>query len=119
MSAAPDTLPDALDLAAAAAEAGVHYDTLRKHWRHWTDPEHAAFCGFPAPFKYPRPGRKGQVAWRRSAIAAWKEARERAFGEGRYLPPGAPHVSRQRAAAAMTPTVLRERAALARMMERV
>lgn len=111
--------PDSLDLAGAAAEAGVHYDTLKKHWRNWSDPAHPAFCGFPAPYRYPPPGQKrGRLAWRASVIAAWKEGRERAFGVGRHQPPAAPHVSRQRAAAAMTPTVLKQRAILARLMER-
>ncbi|ODT88133.1 hypothetical protein [Phenylobacterium sp. SCN 70-31] len=117
--AAAAAAADVLDLHAAAAEAGVHYDTLRKAWRHWCDPAHPAFCAFPAPFRYPPPGRRGRVVWRRSAVAAWKEGRERAFGLGAQAPdPAQAHVSRQRAAASLTPAVLKQRAALARMMER-
>lgn len=115
MSEAPDTL----DMAGAAREAGVCYRTFKGCWRSWSDPAHPAYRGFPAPFQYPPPGVKGKYMWRRSAVAAWKEGRERAFGLGRQEPPRAQaHVSRQRAVAARTPTVLRQRAALARMMER-
>jgi len=111
--------PDLLDAHAAAAEAGVHYDTFRKAWRAWSDPDHPAYCAFPGPFRYPPPGQRGTYAWRRSAVAEWKAQRERAFGVGRAQPPPAQaHVSRQRAAAALRPAVLRQRAALAALMER-
>lgn len=111
--------PDALDLQAAADELGMHYDTLRKGWRRWSDPAHADFCGFPQPFRYPAFGRRGAVVFRASAIHEWKLARERALGEGRITPP----TYRNAAAAAdlaarRTPAVLKQRAALARMMER-
>jgi hypothetical protein len=107
-----------LDLHAAAEAAGLHYDTLRKCWRGWSDPAHPAYCAFPAPFRYPPPGQRGRIAWRAAAIADWKAARERAFGHARHLPdPAQGHVSRQRAGAAMSPHVLKQRAALARRLE--
>ena len=108
--------PDIIDTAAAAAEAGVCYDTFRKQWRAWSDPDHPTFCQFPAPCRYPPPGRRGSYGWRRTAITEWKLARERAFGAAFVRPEGV-HVSRQKAASALTPTVLRQRAAMARMME--
>lgn len=107
-----------LDLHAAAEAAGLHYDTLRKCWRGWSDPAHPAYCAFPAPFRYPPPGQRGRIAWRAAAIEAWKVSRERAFGVGRHAPdPSLGHVSRQRAAAALSPHVLKQRAALARRLE--
>lgn len=105
--------PDALDLAAAAAEIGVHYDTLKKHWRDWSNPEHAAFCAFPAPFRFPPPGQRGRLAWRRTAVADWKVAREHAFGAGRAAPAALP--SGRRAVPLFK--LQRDRAALARLME--
>ncbi|PZQ63379.1 MAG: hypothetical protein DI570_09305 [Phenylobacterium zucineum] len=111
--------PDTLDAHQAAAEAGVHYDTFRKSWRAWADPESPSYRAFPAPFRGPPPGQRGTYSWRASAIREWKLGRERAFGEGRALPPPSQsHVSRQRAAAALNPATLKQRAILARMMER-
>jgi hypothetical protein len=110
--------PDILDTHAAAAEAGVCYDTFRKQWRAWSDPAHPAFCQFPAPCRYPPPGQRGTYGWRRSAVAEWKLHRERAFGAAHIQPRGV-HVSRQKAASALTPAVLRQRAELARIMERM
>lgn len=111
--------PDTLDVHGAAAEAGVHYDTFRKAWRGWCDPDSPSYCAFPQPFRYPSPGKRGTCAWRRSAVAEWKAHRERAFGVGRAQPPAAQaHVSRQQAVGSLTPTVLKQRAVLARMMER-
>ena len=116
---APETDPDVLDLDGAAREAGVHYDTLKKHWRRWCDPTADAYCGFPPPFRYPEPGQRGRVAWRATAVADWKLRREHAFGAGRaapasHRPPGRPGL-----AAGITPRgaqLQRERAQLAQLM---
>ena len=110
--------PDAVDLLGAARAAGLHYDTLRKHWRAWSDPTSAAYCGFPPPFRYPPPGRRGRLAWRASQIEAWKAARERAFGTNKHHPPGAPRVYDERRVRALTPQVLRQRAELSQLMEK-
>lgn len=51
-----------LTLRQAAAEIGVHYDTLRKGWA-----ELVAQHGFPRPFL--------RLKWDADAVAAWKQAR--------------------------------------------
>lgn len=59
-----------LSMAATAALCDVSADQLRGCWLRWVERE-----GFPLPFRYPSPGRRGVYAWRRSAVVAWLEAR--------------------------------------------
>lgn len=115
----PSYEPDTLDAHAAAAEAGVHYDTFRKNWRGWALAGHDRYCGFPPPFRCPPPGARGSYAWRRSAIADWKLARERALDAGHATPPSgrATAADAAHAAACHDPHIRRQRAQLARMME--
>lgn len=112
--------PDVLDMHEAADEAGVHYDTLRKNWRAWANPAHRDYCAFPMPFRAPPVGRRGGFAWRRSAVAEWKQARERALGARFVTPPTYRHDAATAAhlAARRDPTIHHQRAALARLMER-
>lgn len=111
--------PDVLGLAEAAAEVGVHYDTLRKHWRDWANPDHVDYCAFPMPFRAACASRKARIAWRRSALAAWKLAREHALGVQHRTPAGRrdPALSAH-LAARRDPQLHNQRAALARLMER-
>lgn len=119
----PALEPDVLELVDAAREAGVHKDTLRKNWRLWSDPKSDQFIGFPLPFKYPPPGKRGRVAWRRTAVAEWKLARERALGAGRGRigqPQDGGQLTHQRAdqSANRHRRVDRERSNLLHLMER-
>lgn len=105
--------PDALDLAGVAAELGLHYDTVRKHWRAWADPLHPEYTAFPRPFLSGGRGRHGALRWRRTAVADWKLSRERAFcrpAPERGAPLGRPVGRREH--------LERQRATLARLMER-
>lgn len=118
---------DTCDAYAAAQEAGVHYDTFRKNWRRWADPADPLYVAFPPPFRFPPQNpdgtrRRGTYAWRRSAIADWKRGRERALV--REGPPGRradgdrPTAARAAdAAARRDPTIHRQRAQLAQLME--
>jgi hypothetical protein len=110
--------PDTLDLAGAAAEAGVHYDTFRKHWRAWADPRRPEFCAFPPPFRSPPPGRRGTYAWRRSAIAEWKAAREAALcAAPEPRRPGRPALRPDQPTGHKWSMLAHQRAQLARLME--
>lgn len=108
-----------IGLQRVAQELGMHYDTVRKHWREWAGLCPGAFLGFPFPCRYPEPGRRGVIAWRLSLIADWKLARERCLGLGRAAPPVEPQ-GRPRADpyVTTTPRLKTERAHLLQLLER-
>lgn len=110
--------PDAVDMVGAAAELGVHYDTLRKHWREWAGLAPGAGIGLPRPFRYPEPGQRGRIAWRLTALQEWKLRREAALG--RCAPDGQPNRGEVRHLATVRRTgdrdLERQRHELARMM---
>lgn len=112
--------PDILSLTEVAAELRAHYDTVRKHWREWAGltGDRGRFIGFPLPCRYPMPGERGVLGWRRSAIAAWKLARETALGEGRSAPHVAPAPGAAPPVLKSDPRLKRERAQLHQLLER-
>jgi hypothetical protein len=57
--------PDVLSLSGVAAELGVSYDWLQRHWR--------TLPGFPPPYLGGRPGERPR--WWRQAIADFKAGR--------------------------------------------
>lgn len=63
---------DVLDLRGAAAELGLTYDWLQRHWR--TEP------GFPPPFKGARKGQR--PLWARQVIVQYKTGHRWAEGVG-------------------------------------
>lgn len=71
------TPPDALDLTGCAADLGVSYDWLQRHWRR--------LPGFPPPYVG---GGKGQrPLWSRSVVAEYKAGRRFAADAAPTLAP--------------------------------
>jgi hypothetical protein len=96
----------------------MHYDTVRKHWRAWAGlSKGAPFLGFPLPFRYPEPGRRGHIVWRLSAVNDWKAARERALGAAQPPVPQ-PQAFMADAHATKNPRLARERSELSQLLER-
>lgn len=71
-----------LTMRQVAAEVGVHYDTMRRHWPDWV-----SGLGFPRPFL--------GLRWDAAQIQAWKADRSHAaIAAGRRAPLKAPQSSR-------------------------
>lgn len=95
----------AVDMEHAAALCGYSWERFRKVWR--------GLPGFPAPVKRPSLSGRGTYAWDPADVAAWLEARKRAFGAGGAELQAANDPAPQRAHVS---AVQRQRAELARKM---
>lgn len=74
----PLPVPDVLTLTLTARLVNLSAERFRKVWPQWVRK-----FDFPAPFKSPP---MGSYAWRREAVEAWREARERALGAAAPTP---------------------------------
>lgn len=64
------TVDPGLSLPEVSNLLGGERERFRTSWMAWVDAE-----GFPPPFRYPPPGRRGRCVWRQSAVLEWLAAR--------------------------------------------